>query len=93
MVNFGVTGGQFWESLGHNYKRFRAINLKLGTGTCIGSAKIPIYFGVMEINLGVTGVNFRSLENNLRSSKTFTAIKLKCGIDLPERPLRKPKLF
>ena len=34
-----------------------AINLKLGTGTCVGSGKMPIPLGVTGVNFRVTGVN------------------------------------
>ena len=37
VVNFSVTGGQFWGSLRHGSNRFRATNLKLGTDTWLGS--------------------------------------------------------
>ena len=33
-------------SLQHNSECFRAINLKLGTDTCLGLGKMPIHFGV-----------------------------------------------
>ena len=51
---------------------------------------MPFHFGVTG---SILGSIFGSLEHNSRSSKRFTAIKLKCGIQLPHRPLKKPNLF
>ncbi len=41
--------------LDHNSETFRAINLKLGTDTYLGSGKMPFHFGVNGVNFGVAG--------------------------------------
>ena len=58
----GATKVKF--SFGSISQSFRVINLKLGTGTCLGSVMITIHFGVTGAKFRVTGVTFASLEHN-----------------------------
>ena len=92
-VNLKVTRGQFWGSLEHNSKSFKVINLKLDTDTFLGSGKMPVYFGVTGVNIGVTGSILGSRPFPRDTSKSFTAIKLKPSIYLSHRLLRKPIHF
>ncbi len=56
----------------HDSKRFRAINLRLGTNTCLRSNNRSIHFGVTVVNFWVF------LEHNCQSSRPIT---LKHGTD------------
>ncbi len=67
-VNFGVTRGQFWGSLEHNSKIFKAINLKPGRDSWLGSSKMST-----EILLGCARCTITQILNAITQLVSSTA--------------------